>query len=925
MGSLAAQWVAVGLINSTQRLTSCSDGLSYLGGPGLQTLNGYFERTYTNLVSHDIIYFGFRIIVGGAWQSTHYFSVQFDNGTPKKFYLATAVQAPTIICSLNHTIGTYVVGRRFHTANSLTMKVTWSFQGGLSPLPFIGMKDLRITFVNKTTSDIEDIYLTTGNLTIPDSAACSGNKYYNALTTSCASCNSACENCFGAAATQCYEFSWGSTYTGTVFTDCSGNCNLCGGTPSQCYLCWGGSYVLDTDHVCKSSCTSPYVSMADGARNKCIRPCTAGQFMLYNETCVNSCGFPLIQGTDPQGSICSYPCGLSANMFLYWNGSCLTNCSYYQRENSDRRFCDICPPGLYMYDDGVCRAACSLNSTTIGGSNFCSSGGAPIPPPLVAPAAAVSSVCGSNEYLYPNASCSKFCPPSFIRKLQNGSSFCELYFSHQDMKEIDILLLLRQVSNAFLGISTIILSLINSKHCGPIFLAMIADMLQYLKYLEINYPSKLQYIFDMDYTPPIEMIVDTPQSFTDLVPDYLLPGRFQRYQPFSSFMVNFWKDEIVLGSTVFALLLTYATLFSFKKFRKISSLLLKLKSSLKWNFIMMLFISYYGEIVLFSSFDIRTNDFSTTWLNMSFFFCMCINFFALFLFQKIVRVILAVKKKSNIVAVHPQGQMTAQKPIFEDYAVVFHDFKHDSMLKIMYVPIFVFRICIFYFAVAYLFSYPLIQMILLTIVSASMILYISVLKPLKNRCEVIEAMIAEVTIMFVNCCVLILAILDRMNSDATALRRTLGGLVISVNFGLNSLGSFYMLFKILKRLRYMIINRRKKANAKAEAVMLKIEDGRTNVKDSKKSILLINNNNNLNSMQNMFYSQSHSECVHSDSTNILSQLQPSSRMFKGFDKHTEPRRNNTRKTLERIRNRALSHKKALEDNQIKINESTRYN
>ena len=212
------RWTVNGFILSDNRISTCSDNLIYIGGPGLQYSTGYMARTYFDLAPHDIIYFQIRILLCDNWQPKDHFSVQFDDNSPTVWADIYKLSASLFVVScgspIKKCLSTNVVGKSFHTLSSLTIKVSWSF--GNNPSAAFGIKDISLLFGKKTPKDIEEMYMTLGDSSLSWSTKCSGGSYYDLTTKSCATCNSFCSFCFGPSAAECYSPSWGSSYSGSI-------------------------------------------------------------------------------------------------------------------------------------------------------------------------------------------------------------------------------------------------------------------------------------------------------------------------------------------------------------------------------------------------------------------------------------------------------------------------------------------------------------------------------------------------------------------------------------------------------------------------------------------------------------------------------------------------------------------------------------
>ena len=404
-------WKITGLLSASSSYVTCTDGLLYALGPSKIATTGSIEKTYTGLATHNIIYFGMTVGLCGVWQSSDSFTVVIGSYSTS-FAIGSAVASKaSASCNGVTCLLTALVGKSLHSANTVNVKISWSFQGNGSPAPAFTVKDVSLSFATKTADDIQEMYLTIGDSAVPGSTKCYATEYWDASSSSCKTCATNCFSCFGASTNQCYKPSFEVSFDGTNLFTCSAssNCRNCYSTASNaCYLC-AHNYALTVGGTCTSSCPSGYTAYGDATAAACFPTCTSSQFLLYNETCVNSCDAPLVSGTNTEGKTCSYPCGLPSNTYLAWNGSCLSSCPYYQRIENYYQFCDVCQPGYYMYDNGTCLSSCysSFTPSTIGGSMFCKY-----------PCASASN------YLYQNGSCIASCQTAFISYTEGSFKFC---------------------------------------------------------------------------------------------------------------------------------------------------------------------------------------------------------------------------------------------------------------------------------------------------------------------------------------------------------------------------------------------------------------------------------------------------------------------------------------------------------------------
>ena len=408
---LAFDWTVSGFLQPSQsRVSSCTQAF-FLGGPGYQSSQGYMTRTYTNIGSHGLVTFGVTISLMGAWQSGDTFSIQIDDHLPYDFHLSSSPMTNDV-CIGNTTLNSFksgIVGRLFHTSSNITVKIYWKIKNTVSSTYGFGIKDLSLQFGARSSTDTEIISLSMSSPIISSAPACESLKYFSSSTNKCESCNAACLDCFGPTILQCYRLKFPCSSDGSTSFKCTSPCLSCWGAQSnQCSIC-GSSSFLYSDNTCQSSCSSPLIAVGPQSYKACLTACGASQYRAWNNSCISSCDLPLVQNNIGGEMTCSSPCGQSILEILYWNGSCLPTCPYYQRSISSYYFCDACQSGYYSYPNASCYQSCypSFSVSKVGGSRFC------------------NYPCTANQYLYKNGSCSGTCYTGFTIRIEGSFAFCD--------------------------------------------------------------------------------------------------------------------------------------------------------------------------------------------------------------------------------------------------------------------------------------------------------------------------------------------------------------------------------------------------------------------------------------------------------------------------------------------------------------------
>ena len=539
------------------------------------------------------------------------------------------------------------------------------------------------------------------------------------------------------------------------------------------------SKVLDQTNTCQSSCTLPYVKYGDGSTHICLLPCASNEFRLWNNTCGASCNPPLVSTLNVSGNACSYPCGLSTNSFLSWNGTCLSTCSppHYIRDNNNYRFCDACQPGYFMYQNGTCLPSCDplFNITLIGGSNFC------------------SYPCSSSQYLFENGTCLATCPTPYAITVNMNFNFCntvtdsDISSPSDSIDRVGIDKVQKWLEQILTSCAILAISLNIATPITTIYPVIIVNMLQYLKFLDILYPPRLQYMLDSSLDISLNIVTHFPKNLEVYVPNHTIPKRFARYNIRSSFLVNFWSSGLTFLVLLLVVFLVQIIEHFTSKYHKLNSLIRRVRQELRWNLCLIVFVPYYENIVVFTSLELRTAHLNAFLPVMSLVYCIFMNVVAISVIVKITRVIKTAwnSYKTNPSESSDSKNFLAGSQTFRtlrDYEVVYKDYKRHSLSQQSFLLYTVVRLYVFSLVIGYMFDHPVAQMILILIINTIMLIYLRLVRPHQRKIQLAECQIGELALLIVNICTLVLCIIDAVEAEAIISRVKLGDTIIVINF-----------------------------------------------------------------------------------------------------------------------------------------------
>lgn len=529
---------------------------------------------------------------------------------------------------------------------------------------------------------------------------------------------------------------------------CHSTCQECFGPSARdCAACpTGASYVAESDScvLCASLCL-----LCSGPETKDCNQCEENAFRYWNNSCKSNCPTPYIQG--PALSTlkqCMTPCQAS-NTFMNWDNTCISSCvpPFIARVDGQAKFCDFpCSGEKKFYDskENKCRATC--------------------------------------EYPY---------------QLSN-SLICELGLSDDEVTRLETLGTALGITGNVSSIVAKSISLLNFANPAAMLLDVFADLLLYIKYMKVGYPPKVKQSFLMKLNMPIKIIPDIPENVAEQIPLYPIPEKFEEYDVHSSFLVNFWDSLIYLGATIFAIIFASIIGFCNERPKAINWVYEKLNEVFKWNFTLSLFTSYFTDIVLFSSLEFRTADPTTFVQALSFGICFFINFMALVGFAKIMHVIylnwkLVKKSDSTISSI----QLTELQNKLKPYESIFESCKDRTIKQQALVLVLLGRAYVYVCIISYLVDFPLIQAILITLLSLLMLLYLFIERPPKSIVDLLQYVANELILFCAKICVLILAVMDyRGNSDNEA-RETIGEIILDCNIAFSAVAAVYLCIQLL--------------------------------------------------------------------------------------------------------------------------------
>ncbi|RYE40099.1 MAG: hypothetical protein EOP48_25055 [Sphingobacteriales bacterium] len=293
-----------------------------------------------------------------------------------------------------------------------------------------------------------------------------------------------------------------------------------------------------------------------------------------------------------------------------------------------------------------------------------------------------------------------------------------------------------------------------------------------------------------------------PEKVKNEFPKYPLPGRFERYEETSSFILNYWE-----GLWTLALLLLVISIATFmapktKGCKYVHLIFYHIENITKWDLLLMLLCMNIDGIGIYSSLELRNIHLNVPLSILGMFVCIGMNLVIIHLLGKALYMFIDLHKsrRSRVIPFNDQDPTTnpqQENKKWSQYKILYQSFKEGSFLQQSFMLFFLLRIYVFDMIIGYFFAYPLVQAILITTLSIVLITYLAVKRPYKRTLDLIKLLINESIIALVNINVLILAIMDKRGQKSEQARAIFGDIIIYANVAFNILAVAFIVAEVI--------------------------------------------------------------------------------------------------------------------------------
>lgn len=332
----------------------------------------------------------------------------------------------------------------------------------------------------------------------------------------------------------------------------------------------------------------------------------------------------------------------------------------------------------------------------------------------------------------------------------------------------------------------------------PTILLTLPYTMQYMKYLKIKVPSKLEQlqmskrrnILSLRYGMHMQ---DALQSGFTKMP---LPDIYERHGLHSSFLVNFWQEIISLAIIALAAILFTILELLAKKFNKkiLTAIFTPFRIATRYNFMFLLIATSIGDVILYSTLEFSTfrNSSSYAWKYVSYLFSLCFIGAIIGLLAAAVIIPNKVKKVRDKNMADYSSFITN----WPGCRVLYNSFNLNNFIGRYFFMVYTLRLGVpMIIACAFTFS-PITQAILQLLISIAIFVCVLYFKPIQRTVNQIQLALIEGIVLILNIFLLVLTIYDVYEIDATKSANVFGYIIFFGNIIINALMFIFLFIKL---------------------------------------------------------------------------------------------------------------------------------
>lgn len=355
------------------------------------------------------------------------------------------------------------------------------------------------------------------------------------------------------------------------------------------------------------------------------------------------------------------------------------------------------------------------------------------------------------------------------------------------------------VTDTFNSATLTVATVIIPQDPGSASAGMLTKMLQYLRFLNIPYSQRLELTFKPhnSIAGPFGIGPKLPAEALTKIPMHPIPQRFMKFHVHSSFLVNFWDSLIFMSIIIFCVALFKLAEWSISKIknRPVPYPIVKKIRAAVQNMFFMQFYNILGDVLFFSIFELKNLNFESAETIIS--FCLailfiCIGGLVIAIHLSILLKFYNLRKKTAWVS-----KIEGLYKAYEGSEVFFKHFKNKTVLTQSFLLLFVVRNVLFYLTIALLSGYPLVQAMLIFILTIFILGYLILLRPFNTIVNLLQQITCEVMFLLANTCVFIIIQLDFKKENSNHIRDSLCDVIIYTSLVFTLVPQAFLAVKIV--------------------------------------------------------------------------------------------------------------------------------
>ncbi len=341
-------------------------------------------------------------------------------------------------------------------------------------------------------------------------------------------------------------------------------------------------------------------------------------------------------------------------------------------------------------------------------------------------------------------------------------------------------------------------------------------MIQSIRYIDIEYPTKLQYLLYKQDQSSISLnfgVEFSEESKEEDFAEYPIPEIFQTYGLTSNFIVNYWSGLFTIMMACITIITAMFCVWLFSNTQLFCIISRKILEIMRWNFFLIILFSNIDGIGVPASLDLRTIHFDSSLSIFGTALAIIFNLGIPAIIVAIPFIIMALRRsrakvwnitgvpiRGGIIQVSDSEYKTLQQRL-RTCKIFYKNLRDTSLFHQLALFFMLARAYLFHIIVGYLFANPLVQAFFINIMSGFMIVYLVFKRPFTSRLENVKMILYEAMVFLVNLCVLVLALLDYNDYEASSARKRIGDIVIVITLLFNTLVFIFLLTDLALKIR----------------------------------------------------------------------------------------------------------------------------